>query len=513
MGVTVSGQGVLSAVSMITFTSLLPEALIRGGIVSLAPVPVAAPVIIPADVDLAASSGDGLIGFVVSGGSVFAVSAGMSAGGSIIHSGGEEIVLSGGSVGLDQIQAGGTEVVANGGSSFAPEFFGSGATPAVLVVSAGGHVELGNLFSDGVEFVLSGGSDSGAHVDSGSVLEIANGGSATGETIAANGMLALDAGAVVSGSIRFVTSSSTDGGILVISGTTMPNVPILGFDVAGVSQNDLLDFASVGFASGGSATINDTTRVLSVAESGATYDLQLARLPDLTGERLAVTPDGHGGTAVFAEAACFAAGTRIATERGEVAVEALAVGDLARLASDGTAPVVWIGHRRIDCSHHPRREAVWPVRIAPHAFGLGRPARALRLSPDHAVFVDCVLIPIRYLLNGATVAQVPTARVAYYHVELPQHSVLLAEGLPVESYLDTGNRAAFGNGGTAVLAHADFARGVWDAASCAPLVTAGPVRERVYRRLIAQALALGWRAEDAGTAAAVSWRAPRKATG
>ena len=35
-------------------------------------------------------------------------------------------------------------------------------------------------------------------------------------------------------------------------------------------------------------------------------------------------------------------------------------------------------------------------------------------------------------------------KVRYVHLELPRHDVLLAEGLPCESFLDTGNRAAFG---------------------------------------------------------------------
>jgi hypothetical protein len=35
----------------------------------------------------------------------------------------------------------------------------------------------------------------------------------------------------------------------------------------------------------------------------------------------------------------------------------------------------------------------------------------------------------------------------YVHVELDRHDILLAEGLPAESYLDTGNRAAFGTQG------------------------------------------------------------------
>ena len=52
------------------------------------------------------------------------------------------------------------------------------------------------------------------------------------------------------------------------------------------------------------------------------------------------------------------------------------------------------------------------------------------------------LIPIRHLVDGTTVEQVPTDSVEYY-VELPAHDVMLAEGVPVESYLDTGNRGSF----------------------------------------------------------------------
>ena len=41
--------------------------------------------------------------------------------------------------------------------------------------------------------------------------------------------------------------------------------------------------------------------------------------------------------------------------------------------------------------------------------------------------------PVKHLINGVTVAQVPVDEVTYYHVELPRHSVLLAQGLPAES--------------------------------------------------------------------------------
>ncbi len=145
--------------------------------------------------------------------------------------------------------------------------------------------------------------------------------------------------------------------------------------------------------------------------------------------------------------ACFAAGTSIATPRGAVAVEHLAEGDMVLTISGWQQPILWIGRRTLDCRRHPAPALAWPVRIAAHAFGEDRPKRPLLLSPDHAVFVENVLIPIKHLINGTTVAQVEAATVTYYHIELPNHDVVFAEGLPAESYLDIGDRSAFENGG------------------------------------------------------------------
>jgi hypothetical protein len=130
------------------------------------------------------------------------------------------------------------------------------------------------------------------------------------------------------------------------------------------------------------------------------------------------------------------------------------------------------------------------VRISAGAFGPGRPCRDLWLSPDHAVYVADVLIPMKHLINGeaspsgltrGTIAQVPRDTVTYYHVELPAHGVLLAEGLPAESYLDTGDRTNFANGGGPIALHPDFASRVWEAEGCAPLVVTGPVLDATRR--------------------------------
>ena len=61
------------------------------------------------------------------------------------------------------------------------------------------------------------------------------------------------------------------------------------------------------------------------------------------------------------------------------------------------------------------------------------------------MFVDDVLIPIKHLINGETIVQEPVDVITYYHIELGEHDVLLAEGMPAESYLEDGARSAFDN--------------------------------------------------------------------
>ena len=134
--------------------------------------------------------------------------------------------------------------------------------------------------------------------------------------------------------------------------------------------------------------------------------------------------------------ACFATGPRILPARGETPVESLRVGDLLpTLLGARVAPIVWLGHRRANFCQ--------PVCIAAGAFAPGLPHRDIMLSPEHAVLVNGALIPVRYLVNGASIAPVAMEKITYWHVELPRHDVLLAEGLPCESYLDTGNRFTF----------------------------------------------------------------------
>jgi hypothetical protein len=189
---------------------------------------------------------------------------------------------------------------------------------------------------------------------------------------------------------------------------------------------------------------------------------------------------------------CFAAGTRILTLRGEVPVENLQPGNLAVAVRAGRlAPIVWVGRRHVNLTAHPNPQNINPVRVHAHAFGPGRPHTDLILSPNHSLCIDGALIPIRYLLNGATIVQEAWESVDYYHVELDAHDILLANGLSAESYLDVGNRAAFANGGGTLALHPDFAETTLAANACAPLFDKAEPLTRLRKFLRDRAEALG----------------------
>jgi hypothetical protein len=193
-----------------------------------------------------------------------------------------------------------------------------------------------------------------------------------------------------------------------------------------------------------------------------------------------------------------AEGTWIETENGPVAVELLAVGDYLLIDDGRYEPIVWIGRRAMKCERHPHPDTVCPVRVAAGAFGDNVPLRDLYLSPDHAVFVNDVLVPIGLLVNGAGIARVKRNEIKYFHVELPRHAIVFAEGMPVESYLDTGDRANFTHAGDVIRLFPDFsaaltpaAEWVWETTGVAPLVTTGAELEAVRHLIAEHAAALG----------------------
>ncbi len=184
------------------------------------------------------------------------------------------------------------------------------------------------------------------------------------------------------------------------------------------------------------------------------------------------------------EVPCFCRGTLIRTARGEVAVEDLVVGDLVCTVLDGAVrerPVRWIGRRSYVGRFLAANPSVHPVRFRAGSLGEGLPRRDLLVSPEHAMFLDGVLVPAHLLATGGTIVRERgLERVDYFHVELDAHDVLLAEGAASESFLDDDSRGAFHNASEFALLYPDAPEA---GAFCAPRVTEGYQLEAIRQRL------------------------------
>jgi hypothetical protein len=318
--------------------------------------------------------------------------------------------------------------------------------------------------------------------------------------------LAVGAGAAFDGAVR----DNAGGGVLSLAGAT-PGTLNMGSSFTGFSNisfgstpwtlggaiSDLANGQTItGFAPGDTidlhgvlaarSSFSDDTLTLFNASGASLTSLHIID-PNTTA--FTVKPDGANG-ALLAAAACYAAGTRIRTPYGEKSIEALQIGDLVLDPAGNARPIIWLGHRTIDCAGHPNPQDVWPVLIRQSAFAEGVPARDLFVSPGHSVYAEGRLMQAEKLVNGATILQLQIPRITYWHVELEQHGLVFAEGLLAETYLDTGNRCAFINGGPYTEAHPDFRPKHW-AQTCVPLVFDGPEMVGAKIALLARARELG----------------------
>jgi hypothetical protein len=380
----------------------------------------------------------------------------------------------------------------------------SGGENAFIAVKAGFADRL--IVSPGAEFqgLVNGGNAIGSAVYT--TLELTTGASAGtiagfGTQFVNIGKIELDAGATWS-----LGGSVATGQIIQFDGTGTSLTLLNPTQVAGtvVSFGSFSGLPTLtGFGIGDTLVLAGVTDVTGVTVgSGSVLSITQASGPAMylqldgtDGQTLAFsTTDGATDITV----ACFAEGTRITTPRGAIAVERLREGNAVLTASGASHPIQWIGRRTLDCRRHPAPDRVKPILIARHAFGHNRPKRPLRLSPDHSIFIDDLLIPAKLLVNGTTVMQVDVGTITYYHLELAHHDVVLAEGLPTETYLETGGRSAFENGGAATQLHPDFTPDearvamVWRNFAYAPLVGSEEQLNPIRARLASQAAMLGY---------------------
>ncbi len=220
--------------------------------------------------------------------------------------------------------------------------------------------------------------------------------------------------------------------------------------IGGFVATDAIDLTNLGFStvSAPQYTVSngDTSVSFTGTENGQTVTESLTFVGTQYDNAIQLQNDGDGGTSVITDVSCFIAGTLIRTPDGEKPIETLERGQLIVTAEGETRPVAWVGRRMVSAlACDPVR--CWPVRVMAHALGETVPSRDLLLSPDHALLVDDVLIHAGALVNGTSIireTRVPRVFV-YYHVELDDHSLILADNAPAETFIDNVDRMGFDN--------------------------------------------------------------------
>ena len=390
--------------------------------------------------------GDGQTGAAASGAAGgFGAGAGApgskdGAGGGGLGAGGDIFVAQGGSLVLDGgLLTGGTAtggtggVGATDGKGVGNGIFLQGAAP-ILTLSAplGGT----NTVSDPI-VDQTGAGGTGANAGTGYVVT------------AGSGTVVLDA------------ANSFGGGIFIDSGT----LHLTHADAAGSGP---IDFFGTGVLMVDAATApantvthffkGDAIFVEGLAETGASYTGSTLTLTgaggpvrlDIAGHSLAdltiVASAGEDLTTITTNLACYVRGTAILTDRGEIAVECLAIGDRLMTYAGEARTLRWIGRRSFSRRFIAGNPAILPVLIRAGALAEGIPRRDLLVSSCHAMWLDGVLVPAQALVNDTSITQVKSSlAIEYFHLELDSHDVILAEGAPSETFVDDGGRGMFHN--------------------------------------------------------------------
>ncbi|AUH66288.1 hemolysin [Paracoccus zhejiangensis] len=153
----------------------------------------------------------------------------------------------------------------------------------------------------------------------------------------------------------------------------------------------------------------------------------------------------HSRTIDAVDIVCFAAGTQILTERGEVAIEDITIGDMVQTLDHGLQQVRWIGCKRLDSIDLAANPKLKPIRIAAGCLGGALPYRDLLVSPQHRILVRSKIAQRMFgtqevlgaakqflRLEGFDIVQ-DAEEVTYHHMLFDQHEIIFAEGAPSES--------------------------------------------------------------------------------
>ena len=251
-------------------------------------------------------------------------------------------------------------------------------------------------------------------------------------------------------SALLIAADSVQGAFIALDDAVTLNeqqvglLDVLANDGTGVGISIVTHINGVAVATGNTVTLPSGHQVTLLA-NGQLQITQPAGLVNLTGPvsvNFSYTASNSLGVSDSAfvtvtTVPCFTAGTAILTDRGEVPVEQLVVGDLIVTRDNGLQPLRWIAQRTV------RAEGKFaPVVIEAGTFGAHR---RLIVSQQHRVLLmhwmaelmfgePEVLVAAKDLINECSVRLLTGGEVSYIHLLFDRHEIVFSEGLPTESF-------------------------------------------------------------------------------
>lgn len=397
---------------------------------------------------------------------------------------------------------GSTEGLASGGTDIGSIIGGT------QVVTYSGH-SISSIFSAGTQLLGAGGFAEYSVVSDGGLIEVSGSGAISYRARAGSGgsVRVLESGQALYLQVQAAAAATVEAGgtmskaiiegggtMTVNSGATLASATISGIDASGSGTGGLLIVQSgavlrkltigwKGRIDVDTLSYDQTQKIVYGDNTISIVDQYGAVLwsADVKGTDSNAASDYHlerdpaDGSSIIVYDKCFLAGTMIRTDRGEVRVEDLAVGDRVAACVDGGEEyreIRWIGHRStVVRSWLEDDEAGFPVRILRNALGDNLPHKDLLVTPEHALYLEGAFVPARMLVNGRSIFYDRTlTHFDYYHIETEKHSIIWSDGVPSESYLDTGDRRRFSQE-SAVVHILNGAALSWEHDAAAPLRT------------------------------------------
>jgi hypothetical protein len=141
---------------------------------------------------------------------------------------------------------------------------------------------------------------------------------------------------------------------------------------------------------------------------------------------------------------CFTPGAMITTQRGELPIQMLEVGDRVVTRDNGMQPVRWVGKTQMFLHDFQAEPHLLPVLIRQGSFGRDLPERDMMVSPNHRILVANersslrfsereVLVSAKHLsVHGVHTVQ--SSGTTYVHFMCDRHEVVLVNGIWTESF-------------------------------------------------------------------------------